>query len=208
MPNILITRRFPAAPSKDAVLFGLPVASGTLTPLADGINGLVGWRALRSASWTVDHAPAQSPVRPYINTAPDAGPFTTRVWMDVGDIATTVRVALVYQAAARPSVTPSIKVELHRGFDGLTFRDAIIFDDDAGTLDNGVTNQGNRWPLFTVMAPVEVGASAAGAGTPTRPRLLNLGADARQTMELRIVATHARVLFAYAVEGYQEVVPQ
>lgn len=203
---VTITRRHPAAPSKAAIMFGMPVAAGTLVPLADGLNGLAGWRALRSASWTVDHGatPVSDVSLPYIRTTPPAGPLTTRVWLEVGDIAQALQVSLVYQAVVTPSATPSIKVELYRL--GGAFRDAIIWDGAAAVATLPTRRLNNRFPLLTVTAPMRLDESAVDAATPTRPRLLNLDADARQTMELRIITTNARLLFAYAVEAYQEVV--
>lgn len=204
---VTITRRHPPAPTKAAILHGLPVAAGTLVPLADGLNGLAGWRALRSASWTVDHgaATASDVSAPYIRTVPPAGPLTTRVWLQVGDIAQALQVSLVYQAVRAPSAVPSIKVELYRL--GGAFRDAIIWDGAAAvaTLPTGSRRDG-RYPLVTATAPMRIDSSAVDDATPTRPRLLNLDGDARQTMELRITTTNARLLFAYAVEAYQEVV--
>ena len=214
MANITPSRRAPAVPAKDGIKHGLPVSSGSLVPLADGLNGLFGWRCLRSAAWTLDYANPTPDT--YIGDSPSGISGTARLWLTTSDHCaiggpSNIGVMIVYQAHRVASQYPSIEVELHT--QAGAFRDAIIFDGDPAVDDLRALRGGDvgarTYPIMTRFTPLSTGPSATDAASPTTPRLLNLDAgDERTLMEVRINYANARPLFVRAFEAYREVIAQ
>lgn len=205
--SVFASMTLPTLPQTAGMYVGRPPRARDVRALADVENHLHARRFRGSAGAWVEVDASACPRAVTGNSftlayppGPTSGPEEVRHVHYLRTSARWLWLALGYQADAESTTTPEVTAQIYT-IGGVLLERGVTWAAADGTLPTGrevtadVATLGFVYPVLWVHTGTRVDDAAAGAGTPSGPRLLSLdNASPRTRIEVRITATACRVV--------------